>query len=170
MTREKETMTTKQDDDAQTEPRAGAPVGELPVGPRWICLEGMNKGELDAYDYGCAQVTQAVLALLDGKNLAGTANEPWQTVKNRIAALRSLTPQAAPTTGAAGRAPQAAAPAVVRWQHTWDFCPNCGGSLDTGNECVTCGFDLQDFRAAPQAAVVPPGYAGVGPRRGKVKR
>lgn len=41
-----------------------------------------------------------------------------------------------------GRAPQAAAPAVVRWQHTWDFCPNCGDSLDTGNECVTCGFDL----------------------------
>ena len=23
----------------------------------------------------------------------------------------------------------------------WAFCPNCGGSLDTGWECVKCGAD-----------------------------
>jgi tRNA(Ile2) C34 agmatinyltransferase TiaS len=27
---------------------------------------------------------------------------------------------------------------------TWDWCPFCGGSLDTGWECNECGADLRD--------------------------
>lgn len=31
----------------------------------------------------------------------------------------------------------------------WDYCPFCGGSLDTGWECNDCGADLMPFASPP---------------------
>ena len=27
----------------------------------------------------------------------------------------------------------------------WDYCPSCGGDLDTGYECTKCGRDWQSY-------------------------
>lgn len=56
--------------------------------PRWICLEGMNQDELDAYDYGCAGMMDALKRILDGKdNGAGVSGEPWESLRRRVIAL-----------------------------------------------------------------------------------
>jgi tRNA(Ile2) C34 agmatinyltransferase TiaS len=31
--------------------------------------------------------------------------------------------------------------AVRKWTAMQDICPECGGELDTGWECNSCGFD-----------------------------
>ena len=30
-------------------------------------------------------------------------------------------------------------------QMLWDYCPSCGGELDTGFECNSCGRDWQPW-------------------------
>jgi len=30
-----------------------------------------------------------------------------------------------------------------------DVCPDCGGQLDTGWECVECGYDARDLAYTP---------------------
>jgi tRNA(Ile2) C34 agmatinyltransferase TiaS len=32
-------------------------------------------------------------------------------------------------------------PATRHWSVKQDICPECGGELDTGWECNSCGFD-----------------------------
>lgn len=56
--------------------------------PRWICLEGMSRDELAAYDYGATSAEQAVKRILDGYAKGeGCANEPWETLRQRLLTL-----------------------------------------------------------------------------------
>jgi hypothetical protein len=56
--------------------------------PDWVCLEGMNQRELDAYDYGSSSFMAAMIRVLDGKDDGhGIANEPWESVRRRVLAL-----------------------------------------------------------------------------------
>lgn len=56
--------------------------------PRWICLEGMNRDELAAYDYGATSAEQAVKRILDGQDKGdGCSNEPWETLRQRLLTL-----------------------------------------------------------------------------------
>lgn len=56
--------------------------------PRWVCLEGMNRDELAAYDYGASSAEQAVKRILDGQDKGeGCANEPWETLRQRLLTL-----------------------------------------------------------------------------------
>lgn len=56
--------------------------------PRWVCLEGMNRDELAAYDYGATSAEQAVKRILDGYDKGeGCANEPWETLRQRLLVL-----------------------------------------------------------------------------------
>ena len=56
--------------------------------PRWVCLEGMNRDELAAYDYGATSAEQAVKRILDGQDKGeGCANEPWETLRQRLLTL-----------------------------------------------------------------------------------
>jgi hypothetical protein len=56
--------------------------------PRWICLEGMSRDELAAYDYGATSAEQAVKRILDGQDKGdGCANEPWETLRQRLLTL-----------------------------------------------------------------------------------
>lgn len=32
--------------------------------------------------------------------------------------------------------------------HQWDYCPTCGGELDTGFECLDCGLDWRQWATA----------------------
>jgi len=50
-------------------------------------LEAATKGELAAYDYAVHSHCAATLAVMDGKGLGGSCNEPWATVRARLAAL-----------------------------------------------------------------------------------
>jgi hypothetical protein len=56
--------------------------------PRWVCLEGMNKDELDAYDYGCRGMEHALRQVLEGKDTGeGVSVEPWESLRRRVLAL-----------------------------------------------------------------------------------
>lgn len=56
--------------------------------PRWVCLEGMNRDELAAYDYGATSAEQAVKRILDGQDKGeGCANEPWESLRQRLLTL-----------------------------------------------------------------------------------
>lgn len=56
--------------------------------PRWICLDGMNRDELAAYDYGATSAEQAVKRILDGQDKGdGCSNEPWETLRQRLLTL-----------------------------------------------------------------------------------
>lgn len=58
--------------------------------PRWVCLEGMNRDELAAYDYGASSAEQAVKRILDGQDKGeGCANEPWEALRQRLITLVS---------------------------------------------------------------------------------
>ena len=51
-------------------------------------LEAANKGEIAAYDYGCEGMMAALQDVLDGKDDgAGVANEPWQSLRERVLQL-----------------------------------------------------------------------------------
>ena len=53
----------------------------------WI-IDGATKGELAAYDAGCAEGTAAVIRILDGKDTgAGVSHEPWESLRRRLIAL-----------------------------------------------------------------------------------
>lgn len=57
--------------------------------PRWVCLEGMNRDELAAYDYGCDGMMDALQRILDGRDTgAGSCNEPWASLRNEVLALK----------------------------------------------------------------------------------
>lgn len=56
--------------------------------PRWICLEGMSRDELAAYDYGASSAEQAVKRILDMQDKGeGCANEPWEALRQRLLGL-----------------------------------------------------------------------------------
>lgn len=56
----------------------------------WICLEGMDKWQFKAYEYGVASSVQFVNDVLDGTRLGGTMNEPGHSLRER---LMELSPQ-----------------------------------------------------------------------------
>ena len=56
--------------------------------PRWICLEGMSRDELAAYDYGASSAESAVKRILDGGDKGeGCANEPWESLRQKLIGL-----------------------------------------------------------------------------------
>lgn len=53
--------------------------------PKWVCLEGMSRDELAAYDYGASSAEAAVKRILDGGDYGeGSTNEPWNTLRQRL--------------------------------------------------------------------------------------
>lgn len=56
--------------------------------PRWICLEGMNRDELAAYDYGATSAEQAVKRILEMQDKGeGCANEPWESLRQKLLSM-----------------------------------------------------------------------------------
>lgn len=53
----------------------------------WM-IEAASKGELAAYDEGCAQMMAALKNVLDGKDKGeGACNEPWESLRRRVVTL-----------------------------------------------------------------------------------
>lgn len=60
--------------------------------PRWGgMIEGMNKDELAAYDFGCRSMEGALRAILDGEDRGeGVSHEPWESLRRRVLALAGV--------------------------------------------------------------------------------
>lgn len=66
-------------------------VAFTPREPAWVCLEGMSKGELQAYDYGCDGMQGALERILDGKDTGeGVSYERWERLRRRVLKLVAL--------------------------------------------------------------------------------
>lgn len=55
----------------------------------WICLEGMDKWQFKAYEYGVAETVAFVNDVLDGSRLGGTMNEPGHSLRKRLLELKA---------------------------------------------------------------------------------
>ena len=56
--------------------------------PRWICLEGMSRDELAAYDYGASSAEAAMKRILDDDDKGeGCANESWESLRQKLLSL-----------------------------------------------------------------------------------
>lgn len=68
----------------------------------WI-MEAATKGELAAYDAGCAGMMAALQHILDGEDTgAGVANEPWESLRLRVLRLVALPAEGAEPPAPAG--------------------------------------------------------------------
>jgi hypothetical protein len=55
--------------------------------PEFDCTDAAHPAWWRGQDHAVRVMCQLVTDLLDGKEVAGVCNEPWETVRNRIAAL-----------------------------------------------------------------------------------
>lgn len=124
--------------------------------PSWICLEGMNKDELAAYELGCTEMNEALQRILDGRDSGeGIANNPWETLRRRVLALVSPQPVTSLPTPAAhrywtfGHRP--------RWQIAGAHVPPGAEPLYTADQVRECmRAALAATPAAPRSAA--PGW------------